>query len=666
MNPRSFCNLILITGVFIASSVAVALAQSTAEQLRPIFRQNLETPDVVADQLQEYLLKRAPRLPDPTSAAQWTAEEKQIRSRVLRVIYHGWPRAWVDSAPQFREVGEIPGRGYVIHKLQYEIVPNFYSTALMYEPAHLRGRAPAVLDAMGHFPVGKAEEFEQKLCINQALRGVIALNLEWLDMGELRAPGNSHWYGAQLDLAGTSGVGLFYLAMRRGLDYLAQDPQVDPNRIGMTGLSGGGWQTIVLSSLDPRVRVAIPVAGYTSLIGRAERLPGEPGDFEQNESDFLVGQDYSTLTALLAPRPALIITNAEDDCCFRGPLVKPEIYDPIRRFYQLYGKASLFQFHEDTHISAHNYGVDNRQHAYRFFDQNFGLHVSDRETPVGPDIKTYRQLVVGVPKDNLTILSLARQMARRIQRPPIPIGNARSAWAATERAKLRQIVRYRPVHVQRPWRLADTMHNQLASLSYRFDMSNGLSATGIWLKSMDAPRATPLTIVLDDHGRMDETRAKAARVPQVAFLLGRDVQVIALNPLFFGDASPQPRINLTNFAEMLEAIGKRPVGLEAAQVIAVARWAQSCYHPSKLFLETQGMRSQLVALVAGALEPKLFEKIDIRGGIKSLDTVYSKPIKFGEAPELFCLDLYKYFDLHRLAVLVAPTQVRESNFAQAH
>ncbi len=128
----------------------------------------------------------------PVTAEQWTAEAEKIRERVLGVVYHGWLRERVDSPPKFRDMGEIPsGKGYRIGKMQYEIVPGFYSPALLYEPEHLTGKAPTVLDVMGHFSVGKAEEFEQKLCINHALRGMIALNPEWPNMGELKREENN-------------------------------------------------------------------------------------------------------------------------------------------------------------------------------------------------------------------------------------------------------------------------------------------------------------------------------------------------------------------------------------------------------------------------------------------------------------------------------------------
>src|SRR5579875_1557618 len=405
----------LLLTAFILLTSTMARAQSAQELLDEFLPNALQSPDVVTYQMQQFLMAHAPALPHPASAAQWTAEANRIRQHVLTdVIYHGWPKDWVDSPPKFEDMGEVPlpsGAGYRLRKFRYEVVPGFYSTAVLYEPERLEGKVPAVLDVLGHFPEGLSSPFEQKLCINQALRGMLALSIDFIDMGELRLKGNEHYFGSSLDLVGVNGVGLFYLAMRRGLDYLYNNPHVDQNRIAVTGLSGGGWQTIVLSSLDPRVLVSIPVAGYTNLQGRAARLPGEPGDFEQNASDFLDGQDYSTLTAIRAPRPTLLIFNAEDSCCFRAPLVKPEVFDPVRPFFKLYGKEADFQFHQNTNISAHNYGLDNREQAYRFLVKYFHLPADGNEIPVGADLKNYDELLVGSPKDNLTILGLARKIA---------------------------------------------------------------------------------------------------------------------------------------------------------------------------------------------------------------------------------------------------------------
>lgn len=392
----------------ILMSVTTLWAQADPKDIRPMLQEQLQAPQLATFQLQQLLRSKVPTLAIPATAEQWTAEAQRIRRRVLdNVVFHGWPREWVDSAPRFEDLGSLPsGKGWKLRKLRYEIVPGFYATALLYEPETLQGRLPAVLDVMGHFvEQGNKVEFEQKMCINQALKGMIALNLDWIGMGELHTKFNEHWFASQLDLVGMNGVGLFYLAMRRGLDYLAASPDVDPNRIGVTGLSGGGWQTITLSSLDPRVLVSIPVAGYVNLQGRLERIPDEPGDLEQNPADFLVGQDYSTLTAMRAPRPTLLIFNAEDDCCFRAPLVKPYVFDPVVPFFNLYGKTDAFQFFQSTLISAHNYALEDQQQASAFFIKHFRLTADAEEIPVGQYVKTYDELKGESPK-TISLLSV--------------------------------------------------------------------------------------------------------------------------------------------------------------------------------------------------------------------------------------------------------------------
>ena len=249
----------------------VALAQTEPRYLEDILKEEVLPPSVALFQLRQYILNRVAKPPAPASAAQWTSESKRIREQIVKdVVFHGWPKEWIDSPPKFEDLGVIPGNGYQMRKLRYEIVPGFQSTAILYEPLNVHGKIPAILNVNGHVGApGKSIEYKQKRCITLARNGILALNLEWLSFGELGDEFNQHWYGAHLDLVGTNELGIFYLAMRRGLDYLYEHPNTDRSRLGMTGLSGGGWQTIILSSLDERVRVAVPVAGL--LFHRAAR-----------------------------------------------------------------------------------------------------------------------------------------------------------------------------------------------------------------------------------------------------------------------------------------------------------------------------------------------------------------------------------------------------------
>ena len=411
-------NSSLLRLCFLLPFLASLQAQSKPRHLTPLLEQETLQQGLLHHLLGEYLVSRSPKLPPlPAHPEEWTTQANDIRKNLLRnVVYRGWPQEWVEAPLRFREIGPPQQhRSYRLQKLLIQIVPGLQISALLYEPTGTADGAPlpAVLNVNGHTRgPGKAVEYKQKRCISLARRGVMALNLEWLGCGELNLPENTHWFGAHLDLVGANAIGLFYLAMRKGLDFLEQHPRVDPQRLAVTGLSGGGWQTIILSSLDERVAVSIPVAGYSAVISRIER-PQDTGDIEQNATDLLRGQDYSTLTAMRAPKPTLLIYNAEDECCFRAPLVRPYIYDEVKPFFALFGKGDHLGWHENTDPSTHNYQLDNRLQAYRHLSRHFGLGPWDREDPVDREIQSFEELVVGIPEDNLTIVGVARRLGRQ-------------------------------------------------------------------------------------------------------------------------------------------------------------------------------------------------------------------------------------------------------------
>ena len=637
MRPSLFCAWLL--ALLIAPQ---ASAQTSPSQLDPILREPLISKEVVAFQLSRYLMQRVPRSPSPTSAPEWTRDAKEIRRKLLSTVLRGWPRDWTELPLGSEDRGLVAGSGdgYRIRKLRLEVIPGFHIAALLYEPEGVGERAPAILNVNGHiYGKGKEIEYKQKRCINQAKQGIYALNLDWLYFGELEHEENQHWFGAHLDLVGANGIGLFYLAMKKGLDYLYEHPQVDRDRIGMTGLSGGGWQTILLSALDERVRAAAPVAGHSSLVSRLEDFgPGDIGDWEQKGSDLLSEFEYTHFTALIAPRPLLQIHNAED--IFRSHRVKPGTFDALAPVWDLYGAGSDFLFHENFDPADHNYQLDNRLQAYRFFADRFGLQSVENEVPVGPELKTAAELKVGLPPGNLTILGIAKKLAARIEREEIPAATAeRGSWARERRGVLRETLRHRPVSVHHAWFQKGTRMRGLDSRSYRFDFDDGLSATGVLLQAVDeGADRRPAAILLHDEGKSATAGAASERV-------NKGERVLVADLIFTGDSTLPGRAPERNI-QVLAAVGERPLGIEAAQLVALADWLGG-----DVTLETHGMRSQVIGLAASALSPSSFSDVYVHDGIKTLSHLLDEPVRHPDAPDLFCFGLLRHFDLDRLATI---------------
>jgi dienelactone hydrolase len=681
----------------------VSRAQASTGDIVALLKVPLQSPDVVDFQVRDYLMKRVAPLPGPRNAEEWTKEQRRLRKDLLQnVIFHGWPKEWVDAPPKFEDLGLIPsGKGYRLRKLRYEIVPGFQTVALLYEPETRSGKAPATINLNGHAPNGKAAEYKQKRCINNALQGMYALSLEWLGMGELNIPENNHWNGAYLNLVGASATGLFYLAIRKGLDYLCQHPGVDPNRIGATGLSGGAWQTIIIAALDERIAAAVPACGYFSFTSAIERN-SDVGDMEYHPHDLFIAGDYSTLTAMVAPRAVLLIYGAEDEYGLRAPLQKPHLYDEIKPFFKLYGKEDSLAWHENIDPGTHNYLLDNRQQSYAFFTKHFKIPIVNREVDVDSELKSADELAIGLPKDNLNIVTLAKKLAAANIREPIPEDSTvRLKWANSLRKRLEEVVRYRPVTVKHAWPLYSTRSKGVESIGYRLEFVDGLSATAVWLKSTTASPHAPIAVLLDDSGRRSapsppsdpERQAAYYTSPEnaVPWHINRGEQVLAVNLVFNGDASPDtpknepvhvPAVyrellstpaqipNVISWLEtrppsalyglLLSAAGDRPLGMQAAQLIAITQWLRNDGNSQSVSLETNGIRNQVTGLVAAALKPSTFTSLSVRGGMSTFEYLLDQRLKYQDAPALFCLDLFKDFDIPQLAALAEPTKVKQT------
>ena len=588
--------------------------------------ERVSLPATAEEQLNCFVRTQLPRFTAPSDPVKWTRRAARLRREALRKIYlKGWPRELIGRRPPI-VWGDVlrPAPSYVIRKLRYEIHPDYWIPALLYEPRRLRGRVPVVLNPNGHDEGGKAATYKQARCIHLARAGILALSFEFIGMSELGGDRDHDRFGF-LDATGLAGVGFFYLAMSKALDILLDHPHADRRRVAMTGLSGGGWQTIVLSALDPRITLCVPVAGYTSVRMRTYRL-ADVGDLEQLPPDLTTVLDYQEMTAMLAPRPALQILNEKDDCCFRPDHTKLAIYDAIRPTYRAYGAADNFEYYGNTDPGTHNYDDDNRSQLYRFLGKHFDLDVPLSDVHDEREIYTEPELEVGLPVEQTSIITIARTRARQV-----------TSRLRTPRTKApREALRRRLVGVIRPpsyqVRATRLGHVGKATL-FRFK-------TGPWTlpaASVVKSAAKRVELVL-----CDDANVGTAQVTSV-----RDGRVVLIDILGVGRGRC-----LARRQTLIQTCGHRVLGIQAAQILAAARWAARLGRTRKVDLVGRGLRSAFAALVAAALEPEHFESLTVRELPATLGHLFDRPFNYEYLQPVLCPGLLEVADVPQLISLL--------------
>ncbi|MBI5092022.1 MAG: acetylxylan esterase [Candidatus Hydrogenedentes bacterium] len=631
--------------VAIASLAPGGVSSELRNTVDLALRQQLLTSGQTRTEIEQFVCKRAPACTAPASAADWTRDADALRRAVLEgVVYRGAPAEWREGSARIEWVGAIEtGKGYRIRKLRYEAIPGFWIPALVYEPTGRTGKLPCVFNVNGHELLeGKAKAYEQMRSINLAKRGILSLHPEWINCGELRVDALDHNASAYLDLCGVSGLSIFYQAMKRGLDTLLSLPNADAERVAMTGLSGGGWQTILLSALDTRIKLAAPDAGYTGIAERARNI-SNVGDIEQAPPDFVATTDYAGLTALLAPRPALLLYNAQDDCCFGAALARAAVYEPVVGFYTLFNKDGDFVFHTNEDPGNHNYDRDNREQFYRFYNRHFLPESDWADSDISSDgeIKTLDELRVGVPAGNATFYSIADGLLAK--RP--------GAAPADPRAGLRELLRFKPLQVDDAARVDERTATGVRIALYRLRVGPWTVPAAV----IEPEGAPPVStrIIFADRGKF---RAQALVTDQ----WDAHARVVVIDPLLMGECN-ELRDRPHQYAMLIATIGERPLGIQVSQVLAVTDWVRNTYGAGPVSLAGQGWNAGIAALAAGALAPAPYEVVSAQGAPTSLKVVIQKRVRYEDVPALFCFGILEAFDVAQLRALCQAGAVEVSN-----
>jgi cephalosporin-C deacetylase-like acetyl esterase len=305
----------------------------------------------------------------------WPAE----RERLL-AAYHQMLGAFPERTPlNARTTGRIERERYVIEKVIFESQPRLLVTANLYVPHGLgNGRAaPAVLVPCGHSENGKAAETYQRVCTGLASKGYVVLIYDPIGQGERQLYWNAergasdlggnttqHSYaGNQCLLLGTNIAQVMVWDSLRALDYLASRPEVDAERIGMAGNSGGGTNTAYTALLDERIKATAICCYITTLVWR--RRVWSTGDGEQNLlGQLATGLDHADMLRLIAPRPAL--TGSGRLCFFPLEGARESVAEARPLFEVLGNPEGIAHAVADA---PHGYTVDLRRATYRWMNR---------------------------------------------------------------------------------------------------------------------------------------------------------------------------------------------------------------------------------------------------------------------------------------------------------
>ena len=292
----------------------------------------------------------------PATKAEWEARAQKIRAQIREGMELEKIPAKPNSAPIIHTKRVMDG--YTIENVAFESMPGIYVTGNLYRPVKKQKSYAGILCPHGHGenPHGRFREQTQKRCATLARMGAVVFVLDMAGQGDSKQ--TQHKFSKALKLQTINAI--------RGIDFLLSLPGVDPQRIAVTGESGGGTQTFLLAALDQRVKVTAPTVMVSAhFFGGCVCESGMPihkkGDYQTNNVE---------IAALTAPRP-MLLTSDGDDWTKNTPKVE---FPFIQKIYALYGKQNLL---ENVHLpdEKHDYGPNKRKAMYMFMAKHLNLDI---------------------------------------------------------------------------------------------------------------------------------------------------------------------------------------------------------------------------------------------------------------------------------------------------
>lgn len=289
-------------------------------------------------------------LPEYRTAEEWLKRAERIGTqiRVALGLFPELPRTPLNP----RRIICYEDKDVVVERVAFESFPGFYVTGNLYRPKVGKGPFPAVLHPHGHVPQheGRLEENERIRSMAMAKLGFVVFSYDMVGYGDQFQVVHREEESPKEHIWGISKAAIQTWNSIRAIDFLQSLPEVDKGRIGCSGLSGGGTQTFLLTAVDKRIAVSVPVKMVSAHM--------QGGCICENAPNLRIDLANPEIAALSAPRPLLLISD-EGDWTKETPKYE---FPFVRRIYRLLGAEGRCA---NAHFSeGHRFGKDSREAYY--------------------------------------------------------------------------------------------------------------------------------------------------------------------------------------------------------------------------------------------------------------------------------------------------------------
>jgi len=593
---------LVLSCVFVSQSLCLQLTQEDFKVL------DEPTDEMMADYLtkivDEQFAARESQLSRLETAADWLGRAGTIRAAMNR-----WISLPDEKTPlNARVTGRLERDDYAVEKILFESRPQFFVSASLYLPKGVPGPRPAILNVLGHNSAGKMSEAKQRRCIAQAKRGFVALIIDGIGQGERRIeeysvfgslPGAVHrTVGAQAFLAGTHLFSFMVWDAIRAVDYLCSRPEVDPEKIGITGTSGGGMMSTYILPFEPRIKVSVPACNPNTWSHRVHANLST--DHEQVFfGAFREGIDPRG-DPLFAHVPNPLLINATSDDNLNPPRGVWALHSWLYRAYSAFGQPDKLQ---TTMIhAAHDYNQEQREITYAWMMRWLAEDIAPY--PEGDLVLEQEEDLWSTPRGDVYVLEGSREPADLVRehysRHKAQLQPPRSRAELVSRKNefagaLRNVMAFsrearQPSVGEKPLRVGDGW--TLRPLLLRPE--KGILLTAAWLES-ESKLDGPVILYLSEGGKAELVQDQEILVA----LLDQGARVFALDLRGIGETAPGKEGYFWDFLA-----GKPVSGQRVDDILSVFAWLKARGIPlGEIQVWARGLPGLWSAVACLELEP---------------------------------------------------------------